>query len=171
MKSHNSQIIFDFTVGHCNGTMSMVVSTSDGARHEFGSFDNDRCLHELSIRLPNQVILEFQGKGAMDTEVDSQGKIIADKFMRLDKLTVDKIVLDADQLYHILELETPTGKIKGNYFGFNGRVVLDFDTNDSFAWLLAQKSQQQQPNITLALTTDQQHLDPWGTQKTDVFRF
>lgn len=171
MTPHHNQIIFDFTVGHCNGTMSMVVTTDDGIRHEFRRFDHERFCHQLSIRLPNQITLEFQGKGPMDTEVDSQGHITADKFIRLDKLTVDKIVLDSNQLYHMLELKTATGNVKGNYFGFNGTATLRFDTDNSFVWLLVQKSQQQQSHTNLALTTDQQHLDPWGDQNQDIFRF
>lgn len=136
-------------------------------------FDSVCWQKQLDLSFPSQLIIEFFGKNPLDTELDQHGNIVRDKFIRLDRLTIDRMQVDSDHLYHMLVLDTETGLVRTKYFGFNGRLTLDFDTPNSLVWLLREKSRSNRANKTqdsLALTVDEQHLSP-GNISIPIFKF
>ena len=95
------------------------------------NFDSDEFEFSATIRWPGKVTIFVSHKDMMhDTQVDESGKIIADKYIELKELIVDRVPASLGKI----TLQTETEKIKTCYWGFNGRVDLDFTDENSFVW-------------------------------------
>ena len=82
--------------------------------------------YTMLVEWPAQLEIRVWGKNARDTVLDSDKKIIQDKFIRLANLKVNKMSVDPNWLPRFVTLLTDCGKtVASNYFGFNGRVLID----------------------------------------------
>lgn len=98
------------------------------------SGDSGRGSVSIPIRLPTVLTIVASGKGPMDTLVDEQGNIIQDCYARLQAMRLDGFQLNDYFLYHRIHQHSDDGReITSNYFGFNGRAVLNLDRDTVFA--------------------------------------
>jgi hypothetical protein len=139
----HAQIELSFEISDVNDQcMRLTVLHDDGARHQFYDLAPGRFCHSWRQRFPGSVTIQVDGKGANDTLVDEQGQIIKDKFIQLIGLRVDGLGIDPNWLFHHIHLVRDDGKtVTSSYWGFNGRVVIDFDSHNSWIWLARAKGQ------------------------------
>lgn len=132
-----SQVTFNFTVGHYQGTMSMVIRNGSNILLEKQEFENDRFDFTTYVDWPCVLEIDVANKGKFDTEVGPNGEILRDKYIKLDRLEVDRMAVHIVALLDMMNFRTEDQKnIKTNYWGFNGTVSLDFNGDDSFVWHL-----------------------------------
>ena len=132
----NAHLIFDFTIGHCNGSMSMIILANGEEILNQDKFEQDKFCFEITIPWPSDILIKLYNKGPNDTEVDPNGNILRDKFIKLEALTVDRMPLHILSLLNLSTIDTGTEQIKTNYWGFNGTVKLNFDAPDTMSWHL-----------------------------------
>lgn len=93
---------------------------------------------DFNIVLPGRVLIETSGKNVNDTMLDSDGRIIEDKYIRVDAVYLNNIPVE----HWILEqrLFVFQGRdgffAKTNYFGSNGLAILDLPQTDIFDFWL-----------------------------------
>ena len=128
---------FEFEIGHYNGTMSLdILANGETILHK-DSFDTDRYSFSAHVPWPCHLDLCIDGKNqAVDTQVDANGQVVQDKYIKLAKLQVDRIPV----VLNNIQLHTADQIVNNVYFGFNGTVPIELDGPDSFMWHLRQKS-------------------------------
>ena len=83
---------------------------------------------------PSTLQIKLDGKQPFDTQLDDNGKIVADKYIKLLDIVVDRLSC-AKYYVNKTMLITDQGKqIASDYWGFNGSVELDFPQQNSFFW-------------------------------------
>jgi hypothetical protein len=139
MLTNLSEIELAFKIGHCNGTMSMQVFVDDVKMSNFDTFNSDSIIVKHQFNWPATIKIVTSNKDlSCDTLVDNNGNIVADKFIQLTKILVDRVDPGMPFLNSLI-LDTGENKINSLYWGFNGIVNLIFDESDSFLWHLKQK--------------------------------
>ena len=87
----------------------------------------------LDITLPTKVCLVFSGKNnATDTQIDEDGNILRDLYVKIIKMSLDGFELGQHVLQQKLVLETATGSMPTAYVGFNGTITLNLDKPNVF---------------------------------------
>lgn len=134
-----SQVTFKFFIGRYNGSMGMDIVYNDSLILSKDSFDTDTFTFSKNLDLPGEVVINIYNKGPVDTLVDNSGNIIADKYIKLEELIVDRLPIHILSLIHLPEVTAPDGQlIRTNYWGFNGPVRIKLEHTDSFLWHLAE---------------------------------
>lgn len=114
---------------HHGGTVSTLQAVDDSAYS-----------YVQEIELPTKVELEFFGKNKdTDTRIDAQGKIIADKHVILKGIKLDNVPVEPLYLRRRLCLEHENGVTYSNYIGFNGTMVIQFDSPNVFSQIMTFK--------------------------------
>jgi hypothetical protein len=141
----STHVKFKFTIGHYNGTMSMQIFNNDCEILTKPVFTETEFEWDTVITWPTVLTIKLSGKdNNCDTKVEND-QIVADKFIQLTELTVDKIPAALDKI----SLATEQTKINTNYWGFNGVVSLNFDCKNSFVWHLQQKNSPDKSNYVV----------------------
>jgi hypothetical protein len=139
MLTNQSDLELEFNIGHCNGTMSMEIFANDTLVSSYSLFDTDRFVFKHCIDWPTTLKIVLSNKNLLhDTTVNSDGKIIADKYIQLIRIVVDRIEASVEHMNSIV-LNTDDNKITATYWGFNGYVELNLTQENSFMWHLAQR--------------------------------
>jgi hypothetical protein len=135
-----TEITFKFTIGKYNGSMGMAIFSDGRQIFRQDYFDNNEFVFTTEISWPGTVTIEVFNKQIRDTEIDSQGNITNDKYIKLNELIIDKILVDEEILKDFVILDTGTKILKERYWGFNGKVTLTFTESEFFLWFLTQRS-------------------------------
>lgn len=133
-----SLVTFKFSIGLYNGSMGMTIRCNDKLLLSKNSFDTDTFEFTDNIELPADITIDLYGKGVNDTSIDSDGNIVADKYIKLEELSVDRVPLHILSLIHIAEIDHDVNTNVTNYWGFNGRAKIKIEHPDSFLWHLAE---------------------------------
>ena len=155
MKSTNAwkqmsqaQLKFEFGIGHCNGTMNMQIFDRSVKIADYDSFDSSDCTFTYSCQWPTTIKIVIGNKNmSCDTQIDKEGKIVADKHIKLKKIVVDRVEATTEFMKSITLETTDDQKIQALYWGFPGQVNICLDQTDSFAWHMKQKIS----NLTLSV--------------------
>jgi len=95
----------------------------------------------FNIQLPTTFTLTLTNKEPMDTIVDKNNNILKDKFIRVETLIVDNLRVSEYILPKLFNIITVDGQqVCSHYWGFNGIVTLDMNSNDSLEWHLKTQS-------------------------------
>ena len=133
-----SHLEFEFTIGRCNGTMHMQVFVDNVMVSDYKEFNDNKFIVKYDITWPAQIKFCLANKNQnQDTTIDANGKIIADKYIKLERITMDRIDVGQAFIYSLI-LQTQKDNIKTPYWGFNGEVTICFDQDNSFMWHLKQ---------------------------------
>ena len=116
-----------------NGSMSAKFFTDSKTIFQVPSFNEGMNFFDFEIKLPTNLNIFIDGKDKLiDTVVDEHGKIIMDKFLRIDKIQIDGKPVDQNAIHKIVKMNTNEGEtIVSNYIGFNGVVSIDLNYEDS----------------------------------------
>lgn len=147
MKSTNAwkqmsqaQLKFEFGIGHCNGTMNLKIFDGSVKIADYDSFDSTDHTFTCSCQWPTTIKIVIGNKNmSCDTQIDKEGKIVADKHIKLKKIVVDRVEVPIEFMKSITLETNDNQKIQAVYWGFPGQVNICLDQTDSFAWHLKQK--------------------------------
>lgn len=100
---------------------------------------------EFDQSLPADIEFRVGGKGRLDTEIDSSGQIISDKFVRIDSVLIDRMHIAKWMLESkVIEFVSSNGDTHfTNYLGSNGTAILRIPQSDSFDFFLDLTTQNQ----------------------------
>jgi hypothetical protein len=113
--------------------MSASIVDANGQKTVVRGAD-DCAVVEAVVDFPGELCIILEGKNNnIDTIVDDSGKIIQDKFVQLTQVDVDRITLPD---HFLQQWPVVNDTFNTSYFGFNGKVRLQFNEPNSFYWLL-----------------------------------
>ena len=131
-------VIMGFEIGHCNG--SMHINIADKSSHILTMSNLTENTHSVTfdVSWPNRLTLTLSNKDMRrDTQIDKQGNIIADKYVKLVYMSVNGFKLSESALYKICQYTVPGQEITNEvYWGFQGNVIIDFDQPTPTRWNL-----------------------------------
>lgn len=124
----NTTVKLRFRIGYFQDqTMSMIVRANDQVVLDCEKFNTNHYDLEFQCSLPMLVEFEINGKLPNDTQVDSNGNIVQDKFIAVESMSVDGIWIKRWMLESRI-FESAYGKT--NYFGQNGIVQFQIPYSD-----------------------------------------
>jgi hypothetical protein len=130
------KIEFNFEFGIYNGSMSVAIN--QGEHKLFESINNTQknLTAIIDLTSPGSLTIQLDGKNNnVDTNVDSQGNIVADKYVQLQKLIVGRVPVSNANLYNLCCYTTITGtQANDTYWGWNGKVCINFDHINPVLW-------------------------------------
>jgi hypothetical protein len=130
------KVEFNFEFGIYNGSMSVAIK--QGKHKLFESIGNvqKNLTAVIDLALPGELTIQLDGKNNnTDTSVDSQGNIVADKYVRLQFLRVGRVPVSHANLYNLCRYTTTAGtQINDTYWGWNGEVCINFDHVNPVLW-------------------------------------
>ena len=94
---------------------------------------------DLDVQFPAVLTFDISGRGANDTQINSKGDIVADKFLSLDWFELVGKRISTYQLNNrILSYQTNSklDAIPAFYWNCNGQAVLTIQSDDPLVWLL-----------------------------------
>lgn len=129
-----SNFIIDLTIGRfADQAMSLQIQANDIIVYDNASPDQPKIRVEFNCELPACIKFDVAGKQPFDTELDELGNIVADKFVRVDRIVLDRMPVEP----WILESKLiDFGGQKTNYFHTNGQASIHIPTRDSFGFFL-----------------------------------
>lgn len=138
MFNKKSNLKLTFEVGTIdNRSMSLTIN-NQGHISLYSNLSEGIFVYQDQIEFPCDFKIIVDGKGPLDTQVDEQGNILQDKYIKLTNIEIDRLACDPYYLYKNIVLNTKDGQqITSNYWGFNGTIDLDFNQANSFYWGLS----------------------------------
>lgn len=134
-----TQISFKIkVVRHVDSGLSLKVSANGEVIYQSADVIGDYLDIKKTIHLPARFDFEIGNKSPTDTQIASDGHIVADKAFVLETITLDGFELDSWKLpnSHVF-LECLDGeKIPGNWWAHNGIARVVFDRDDPVIWML-----------------------------------
>lgn len=116
--------------------MSLAFNNA-GVIESFENLVDGEFVYETVINFPADFKILIDGKGPFDTQVDTDGKIVKDKYIKILNIEVDGLACRPHYVHQNITLHTADDqKIVTSYWGFNGTVTLDFSESNSFFWAL-----------------------------------
>lgn len=94
---------------------------------------------KIECTFPDVLSIIINGKGEFDTQVDDQGNITADKYIKLADMRLNGLRVDENYLPRFITLK-PFDKepVLSNYWGFNGIVEIPLEPTP-FQWVAGTK--------------------------------
>lgn len=90
---------------------------------------------DLDVQFPAGLTFDISGRGANDTQINSKGDIVADKFLSLEWFELVGKRISTYQLNNrILSYQSNDGP--AFYWNCNGQAVLKIQSDDPLIWLL-----------------------------------
>lgn len=139
-----SRIIFTFDVG-LHRAQSMTMSICDKSNNlKFIQLPSGNKEVEIIVTLPTEVKIDLDNRSPQDVEVDSNGNIIENKFIHLQKLKIENIEIPDFKLNlckdSISYIDTENKLIDNSfYWDKNGTFTIKFNEPDPLIWWLNHK--------------------------------
>lgn len=133
----NLTLILEF--GVCNGCMDVLIQDRHGIVDCVEKNTSQELELNYSIVLPNQLCIKLSNKNYQtDTTIDLHGNITQNKFVKLKRLWLGKIELEAHSLIQICAYQTDrdTHQRFSTFWDCNGTVTLDFFDKTTTEFLL-----------------------------------
>lgn len=118
--------------GNCNGTMDVNIYSDDQLIISIVDPLEENIIVDTLLSLPCKLIISLSGKNANDTKLNN-GLIVADKYVQLTALSLGNIPVNPKNLFDICNINDSK---KDTYWGFNGKVTINFDEENFIAWHL-----------------------------------
>lgn len=136
-----TKLVFKFTAGKIDDKSMNLCMISDRTEIFNQETLQESFEIESTIDLPTTISFELSGKNNDDTKIDKFGNITADKFIKLESISVDGIEIESWRIpKECLYLQSTDQRIPGSYWGFNGTAHLVIDKDDPVIWLLSHPS-------------------------------
>jgi len=132
------KLSMNLSVGHCRGTsMSLCVTVNGEEIYKADSIDEPTIIIEHSAILPLSLIFDVGNKSDSDTVIDSNGKILEDKFIQVDRLLLDGLDIKPWVLQsRVFEFNSNNGMTKTNCFAYNGQASMNVEQTDLLKYFL-----------------------------------
>lgn len=133
------KIVIVASVGKIDHTaMSMQIFRDDKLLEQVTEWPDGRCRLEFDVEIPCKLHIRVDGKDLHDTIVDPSGNILADKFVKIEGIALDKIWIKKWMLESkILDFRSDAGSTStSNYLGSNGTATISIPYSDPLeCWL------------------------------------
>lgn len=127
-----TKISIGLKFGHCNGAMSVDINDQNGVLLQLKDYTEDFINLTYNIKLPNKLTFTLSNKNTKyDTKLNSQGNIIADKYVNLEYITFGYIPIQ-----NIQKICKCSSGVFDTFWGFNGIVEVEFDAISAIQWHL-----------------------------------
>jgi len=129
-----TKLDIELEFGIYNGTMSVDIYNNNTLVNEFTNVTEHVLQRSYNIVLPSTITFKLTGKTKYDTKV-IDGKIIADKFVKLNRLVLGNIPVSTHVLFNICNYQPYDGQlIKNTFWGFNGVVTIELLESSFIKW-------------------------------------
>jgi hypothetical protein len=122
-----------------NGSMNLEISDDETMFACLRDVTEKIVTIQHRINLPSQLKFTLSNKNYnTDTEVSADGLILADKYVRLNKLALGRMPINIEKLYKICEFRSDRldEVIHDPQWHFNGVVTIDFFESNFIKYLL-----------------------------------
>ena len=128
-----TRVDVNISCGIYNGSMSTKFYANKKLLAKIDKFYNPQTWLTFQLSLPTTLHVFVDGKdNNIDTKVDINGNIIADKFIKITNLLIGHKPVSTDALHKICKLQTTDGQtMYTNYVGFNGVLSMNFEYSNS----------------------------------------
>jgi hypothetical protein len=134
---NQTDIKFTVTHGECNGLMHSRWFVNNVLVHDMKPNCAGTSEINFVIDLPAEIIIEVSNKNLnTDTMVDSQGRILKDKFLKVDQVHLARLPIGSQLLEQLFEIHSERGIHNTSYFGFPGTVKFVISEADAMTWHL-----------------------------------
>lgn len=125
-----------FKIGHYNGSMSLEISYNNQVLDWFPTLPDDSLELKYKITLPGKLEFKVANKNInTDTQVDDQGKIIADKYVILKSASLGRVPIQEYQLHRLcLHRGIDGDVVNSNFWGKPGTIKIDFNCANVVTW-------------------------------------
>ena len=125
------KLLFDFEFGELNNSiMDLTITYNDKTKKVIPN-DNLLATVEIDIPLPCKILLTTSGKNPNDTNVDENGNITGDKFIKINRIKLDNFEMNEMYMHQYIGMRDTSGNWHtGCYLGFNGDMLIDFKMDD-----------------------------------------
>lgn len=122
----------EFEFGCLNSkTMQVQIRLADRVETLDPGMDT-ALVYQTQVTLPAQIQIELSNKNMQQDTLIENGVIVKDKYVKLTRLSIDKFETPQIYLEKNIKLITESATYTTNYFGFNGRVLIDLDQPNVF---------------------------------------
>lgn len=137
----NFSLIFE--VSNYNGSMSIDIYQHDQLLYAGRDFDEGKLRVDVIIEWPGQLIIKVGNKNNNDALVDDTGFIIKHKFVDVVGVLINNFPINIDLLDKVFncQKEGQDTVTHENFWGFNGTITVNFDTENPMRYLLAHNNQ------------------------------
>ena len=134
-----TQIELEFELGVCNGTMHIEIYCNDQLLSSCYGSDTAVWKTNFAVEWPTTITIRLSNKDMRrDTQIDQQGNIVADKYVKLLHMSVNGFALTEQARYRICNYQADgQEKVNDIYWGFPGQVQVEFDQSNPLRWHLA----------------------------------
>jgi hypothetical protein len=122
-----------------NGSMSVVVNDNAGVIASFADMNPGPVVVKHQIQLPNCLQFVVSNKNYnTDTQVDVDGKILSDKYVKINKLVLGKVPINPEKFYKICMFQTDRNNtvMHDPQWHFNGTITIDLFEDNFIKYLL-----------------------------------
>ena len=133
--TNTSRLELKFKISKLNGkSMSLEFFMNGQSIDKYEQLDDGIFTWRSELKFPSILELKLTGKHPHDTQVDENGNIVADKYIKLVDIVVDGLPCAKYYVNKLLLTTDQGNEIISDYWGFNGLVKLDFTQANSFLW-------------------------------------
>ena len=135
-------ICFTFELGFCNGNMHMDILVNDNVCYQLRDSQQSDLLVDLDVPWPSVLQFCLTNKNMKtDTEIDQQGAVVKDKYIRVRDIAVGKFPLLERVIYDVCDYiphnQQPCRDI---YWAYPGTVTMTLDQASPMHWHLKHKN-------------------------------
>ena len=126
-----------FEIGHCNGSMSLTILYNNKIIEYHQQINNTKLIVKTKIDLPGVLTINVFNKNmSVDTKIDDTGKILADKYVKLQNLSLGHVLVRTTVLQQLCEYTRNNQTVNDIYWGFPGTIKIKFLEKNVVTWHL-----------------------------------
>jgi len=132
-----TQVKLEFELGVCNGTMHIDIYEQERLLASNKNIDTSWKTNFI-VTWPSKLTIKLSNKDMQrDTQIDSNGNIVANKYVKLIYMDVNGFALSEPSMYNICQY-SPNGaeQINEIFWGFPGEVNIHFNQPNPMRWNL-----------------------------------
>lgn len=123
----------EFEFGALNSSTMQVQVTVNNHTEILDPGSDTTVVFQKQIKLPAQIQIRLSNKNMQQDTLVQDGVIVKDKYVKMNRLSLDKFDTPQNYLEKNIKLNTDSDTHATNYFGFNGQVIIDLDQTCVFA--------------------------------------
>ena len=131
------------SVTQCNGSIKIEMFDQTTPIYTGENLPNGPVRIDCRINWPTTVNIITSGKRPNDMEVDADGNIIRDKSIEVTGILINNFPIHQDLIDKLFtcQREGSTETTHENWWGFNGKIKIEFDQTNPMRYMLALKNE------------------------------
>jgi hypothetical protein len=131
------------TVTRCNGSMKIEIFDQDALVYTGENLTDGALTIDCIINWPTTVNIITSNKQTNDMEIDDSGQVIRDKSIEVTGLSLNNFPIHQDLIdtLFICQREGSSEITHENWWGFNGRIQIQFDQHNPMRYMLSLRNE------------------------------